>query len=221
MHESSLHKDLKDLYTSPGDKQEVELDGYLIDVLHGKQVIEIQTANFSSLKSKLSALLPKYQVRIVYPIPQEKWLIKYPEHGEIPLSRRKSPKRGRLEDVFSQLVYIPKFLKSNNFILEVLLTRQEEIRRDDGLGSWRRKGVSIIDHRLVDVLKRSIYTTLNDYQGFFPMSLPDPFTTKNLSNLLRIRQRLAGKMIYTMRKIGLVAVTGKHGKAWLYSRLES
>jgi hypothetical protein len=54
--------------------------------------------------------------------------------------RRKSPKRGRLEDLFWELVSIPQLLSNPNFSLEVLMIRGEEVRRYEGKRAWRRRG---------------------------------------------------------------------------------
>ena len=220
MQESSLHKALKELYADPGGEQEVEIGGFWVDVVIGNNIVEIQTSNFSALKPKLSTLLENHKLCLVHPIPKEKWILKLPKKGETSISRRKSPKRGRVEDLFTQLVYIANFVIHKNLSLEVLLTHQEEIRRDDGLGSWRRKGVSVIDHRLIGIFEKITFQSRWDYQIFVPSALPNPFTTKDLAQLLKIRHRLAGKMIYTLRSLGLVSCAGKAGRAWLYKRME-
>ena len=50
------------------------------------------------------------------------------EDGEI-LSRRKSPKAGRMEMVFKELVGIPQLLDHPNLRLDVLMVRAEEFWR--------------------------------------------------------------------------------------------
>src|SRR5688572_30856194 len=46
--------------------------------------------------------------------------------------RRKSPKKGRVEDLFWELVSIPQLLMNPNFSLEVLMISGEEVRRYNG-----------------------------------------------------------------------------------------
>ncbi len=46
--EKSIHSSLKKWYSKPGDKFEVPFDGFIIDIVRGKLLIEIQTGNFSS-----------------------------------------------------------------------------------------------------------------------------------------------------------------------------
>ena len=57
-----------------------------------------------------------------------------------PISKRKSTKKGKLTD-FRELVRIPDILGEDNFSLEVLFI-DEEVRCNDGKGSWRRRGIA-------------------------------------------------------------------------------
>jgi hypothetical protein len=218
LQENSLHAALKDWYSTPGDQIEQQVDGYWIDIVRGNLLIEIQTRNFSAIKNKLHHLLEKHPVRLVYPIPQEKWIVRLPiESNQLP-SRRKSPRHGRLVDVFRELVRIPHLVAHPNFSLEVLLTREEEIRRNDGLGSWRRQGWSIADRRLLEVVNCIRLETPSDFTAFLPDSLPERFTNRDLATLLGIPQPLASKTAYSLRSMGLVEITGKRGRAYLYER---
>lgn len=107
MKEGSLHANLKEWYMVPGDKQEVTVDGYDVDILHGEVLIEIQTCNFASIKNKLNDLVEKHKVRLVYPIPTEKWIIQMTQDNKNCLGKRKSPqKRGTLRLFKSQALII-------------------------------------------------------------------------------------------------------------------
>ena len=119
--EKSLHAELKHWYKQPGDLLEEKVDGFHIDIARQNLLIEIQTANFSSIKSKLITLTKKHRVRLVYPIAQEKWIVRLAADGKMQVGRRKSPKKGNLFRLFEELVSIPDMIKSRNFFLEVLL----------------------------------------------------------------------------------------------------
>jgi len=217
MKESSLHATLKNWYTSTGDRQEVAIDGYLIDVVSKNQLIEIQTGNFSAIKEKVTYLVDLYPVRIVYPIAQTKWIIRIPAKGNTQLSRRKSPRKGRIEHIFSELIRFPNLSAHPNFSIELLLTREEEIRREDGKGSWRRKGQSIIDHRLIDIVARHLLESPKDYRALLPPELMRPFTNRELSEALRLPPRLSTKMTYCLKAMGVLTIVGKRSRANLYS----
>jgi len=101
--------------------------------------------------------------------------------GKTILLRRKSPKKGRLEDLFSKLVYIPTLVKSRNFSLEVLLIHCEETLINDGQGSWRRKGWSIYDRRLLDIVSRVVFSSPSDFHALLPATLSKIFTSRDLT----------------------------------------
>ncbi|MEJ2281873.1 MAG: hypothetical protein P8X97_08235 [Candidatus Bathyarchaeota archaeon] len=145
MTEYSLHSEVKDIYSTSGDELEVKVnEGFVIDVLKDGLLIEIQTQNFSAIKRKLSKLIIDNKVRLVYPIAKQKWILYERNFGEI-IKRRKSPKKGKLLDIFYELVHLSDLFKSKNFSFEVLFIEEEESRCNDGKGSWRRKGVYFIE----------------------------------------------------------------------------
>jgi hypothetical protein len=217
--ETSLHADLKNWYTLAGGRQEVNVDGYWIDVVDGDQLVEIQTRNFYALKDKLAALLEQYPVRVVHPIALEKWIVTLPQTPDGDLTRRKSPYHGRLEYLFKELVGLPELLAHPNFSLEVILVREEEVRQADGRGSWRRKGVSIVDRRLVEIVHQHLFSQPDDLRRFLPPDLAQPFTNQELARRLKIPVRLAGRMTYCLRRLNIIQQTGKRGRAGLHTIL--
>ncbi|MFZ6027857.1 MAG: hypothetical protein ACOYYS_09090 [Chloroflexota bacterium] len=224
LQESSLHAALKDWYAQPGDDFEVQRRGYWVDIVRGATadvpeiLIEIQTGNFAAMKRKLVCLLDAYTVRVVYPLVAEKYIVRIASKaGQVErLSRRKSSKRGHLVDLFAELVRIPQLVCSPNFSLEVLFVRIEEFWLDDGKGSWRRKGVSIFDRKLMDVLQRRVFSAPQDYLSLLPSDLPQPFTVKDLAACLGRPRWLAGRMAYALREMGCLQVAGKRGNAFQY-----
>ena len=149
--EKSLHAELKEYYAKPGDKIEEKVQRYHIDILRGKNIIEIQTRTLGALKKKISALENDYKIQIIHPIAKVKWIVRATKKGK-EKSRRKSPKRGRIEDIFIELVNAPNLIQHKNVSLKVVFIHMEELWIDDGKGSWRRKKWSIGDRRLVKVL---------------------------------------------------------------------
>ena len=195
---------------------EVEVDGFHIDILRHNLLVEIQTAHFYSLKRKLNLLMERHPLRLVYPIAQEKWIVRLAKDGVTRLGRRKSPKRGNIFHLFGELVSIPEFIINPNFTLEVLLIREEEVRCDDGTGSWRRGGLRIADHCLIDVLSQHLFKHPADFLRLVPSSLPDPFTTKDLADRIGQPRWVAQEMAYCLRHMGALEVRGKNGNAFLY-----
>ena len=215
MTEYSLHSEIKDWYMVSGDKLEFKVEDFVVDIVRGKLLIEIQTRNFSAVKKKILKLLAKKQVRLVYPIAKIKWIVHISKSGEF-LRRRKSPKRGKLIDLFSELVYMPSLIENENFSLEVLLIEEEELRCNDGKGSWRRGGISVKDRKLLNVFDRIIFEKSRDYRKFLPRELDRFFTNKVLALKLGISLRLAQKITYCLRRMGAISIAGKKRNELLF-----
>jgi hypothetical protein len=214
LNEKPLHASLKQWYARPGDRFEVPVDGFVIDIVRDDLLIEIQTRNLASINTKLRKLTRSYEVRLVYPVVQEKWIVRPAVNGDTAV-RRKSPKRGRLEDLFWELVSIPRLLSNPNFSLEVLMTREEEVRRYEGKRRWRRRGWAIEGRRLVDVIDRRLFVNSADWLAFVPDGLQS-FTTKDLATLADTRRELAQKMAYCLREARMIELIGRQGRANLY-----
>jgi hypothetical protein len=216
LNEKPLHASLKQWYARPGDRLEVPVDGFVIDIVRDDLLIEIQTRNFAAINSKLHSLTRSYQVRLVYPVVQEKWIVRSATDNGGMAVRRKSPKRGRLEDLFWELVSIPQLLSNPNFSLEVLMIREEEVRRYNGKRKrWRRKGWVIEGRRLVDVVDRRLFVESADWLAFVPEGLQS-FTTKDLAAVAHTRRELAQKMAYCLRHAKMIELIGKQGRGNLY-----
>ena len=216
LNEKPLHAALKAWYARPGDRLEVPVDGFVIDVVQGDLLVEIQTGNFSAIKSKLRQLTETHPLRLVYPVAREKWLLKRKD-GSQRMTRRKSPQRGRVTDVFWELVSFPRLLLHPNFSLEVVLIQEEEVRRYTGRRRWRRGGWVTEERRLIKVVERHPFESAADVGALLPGDLAAPFTTADLAKRMEIRLKLAQKMAYCLRRMGAIRQVGKRGRAYLYT----
>ncbi len=221
--EKSLHAALKAHYAQAGDALEYDLDGYVIDILRPAsdaqacQCIEIQTRSLPKMKNKLLALLDRYPIRVVYPIPRERFIFRIDADGVIG-ARRKSPLRGTVYHVFPELVSFPQLIHHPNFSLEVALIREEQFWLEDGQGSWRRKHWSIHDRRLLDVIETVPLHTPADAAALLPPTLEAEFDSRALSLAIRERRFIAQKMAYCLTRMGVLEIAGKRGNAFLYRK---
>ncbi len=216
LREKPLHASLKQWYAEPGDRLEVPVETFVIDLVRDDLLIEIQTRGFSSMKRKLRSLLDLgHRVRLVHPIPMEKWIVKIDDGGTI-LDRRRSPKRGALTDLFSEMVSFPDLLTHPGLEIEVLLTREEELRRHSPDKAWRRKGWVVVERSLLEVVGSHRIDNRADLVGLLPRALPEEFTTADLAGELGRPRRSAQQMTYCLAKAGVIAATGKQGNAVTY-----
>jgi hypothetical protein len=216
LNEKPLHAALKAWYARPGDQFEVHVDGFVVDIVRGDLLIEIQTRHFAAIRRKLAALAEHHPVRVVYPIAQEKWIVRQAADGQ-PLSRRKSPRRGTLEHVFHELTHVPHLLSHANFSIDVLFIQEEEIRRHGPARAWRRRGWVTHERRLLQVVGQHLLATPADLSALLPATLPDPFTTADLAAALAQPRALAQKMVYCLREMGTITPVGKRGNTILYT----
>ncbi len=180
--------------------------------------MEIQTRNFSAVKQKLTRLSARHPVRLVYPIAQQKWILRLGADRLTRLRRRRSPKRGSWLQLFEELVSFPELVLRQDFSLEVLLIQEEEVWRQDGGGRSQRKRWHLYDRRLIEVVGQLLLVSPADFRAFLPPSLPRSFTTADLADALGQPRYLAQHMCYCLRKMGATRIIGKRGNALLYAR---
>jgi hypothetical protein len=216
LREKPLHASLKRWCARPGDRLEVPVDGFVIDLVRDGLLIEVQTRGFSSMKQKVVSLLEQgHRVRIVHSIPVDRWIVKIDADGTI-LSRRRSPKHGEPSDLFAELVSFPELLTNDHLEIEVVMSIEEEYRRHTPGRAWRRHGWTVVERRLVEVVDSMILRQLEDLAALLPEGLPGVFTTADLAEGLGRSIRLAQQMAYCLRKVGVVVVVGKRGNSIEY-----
>ena len=137
------------------------------------------------------------------------------------MSRRRSPRKGHLCHIVNELVYIPKVLEQPNVSVEVVLTREEELRTYDpkkrrGLGGWR-----VLERRLLEVIDTKRFDCAADLYQLLVHPLEAPFTTADLAQALDQPREVGRKMAYCLREAGVIEICGKQGNALVYQDVDS
>ena len=216
LREKPLHASLKRWYALPGDRVEHPVDGFVIDLVRDDMLIEVQTTGFSSMKKKVDSLLESGpRVRIVHPIPVAKWIVRIDGDGTV-LTRRRSPRHGKVSDVFSELVSFPELLVHPRFEVDVLLTVEEEYRRYTPGRARQRRGWAVVERRLIEVVDSVLLGDAEDLARLVPDGLPETFTTAELAESLGRPGRLARQMAYCLRRAGVFVAVGKRGNRIRY-----
>lgn len=216
LREGPLHAAVKVLLAEPGDRLEVPVGRFMIDLVRADgELVEVQTGGFGALGGKLDALLDEHRMRIVHPVAVERRIVRVDEHGQV-LGARLSPRRATAAAVFDELVAFPSLLTHPNLTIEVLLLREDHIRRQQpttARGRTRDPG----ERRLVDVLDRIALRTTEDILAVLPVLPREPFSTRELAEVLRCSALLAQRTLYCLRMIGIVEPAGKRGRAPLHA----
>jgi hypothetical protein len=220
LNESTIHAQLKELYLVPGASSEARIGSYFVDVLlPDNGIVEIQTGSFAKIQHKLMHLLEDRAVRLVFPLAAEKKIVMLDPDLKQVLSSRKSPLKKTVYDAAWELVHISKVLSHPRFSLEIIFTREEEIRRKDGKGSRWRKGISIMDRQLKAVIGRIRFDKPDDYASvFLSQELPDRFTNRALAEIISVPLSTARQITYFLRSLDVIKVVEKQGKELIFSR---
>ncbi len=181
--ETSLHRELKRLYAGDDARTEVIVEPYRIDAVRDGRLIEIQHGSLAAIRDKIRRLLESHEVLLVKPIVARKLLVRQEDREGAAISRRSSPKRGTLVDIFDELVYFTRVFPHPNLTLEVVLVEIEEWRYP-GHGRrrrWRRGDHVVADQKLLAVGERRRLSTAADLVGLLGVKLPRAFHTGHLA----------------------------------------
>lgn len=216
--EKTLHAILKYYYEPDANYHEIRYHGFVADIAYDNEVIEIQTRNFNALRRKLSVFLEQGEVRIVYPIPYEKYLEWIDEETGTISKKRKSPKKGTWYQVFYELYKIKPFLVHPNIRLSFVLINIEEQRLLNGWSEDKKRGshrLERIPTKLVDELE---INSIEDYKKLIPDSLEEVFSTKNYKEATKLTINRARTAIHVLHYVGAIEKVGKQGNLILYKR---
>jgi hypothetical protein len=219
LREGALHAALKRLLAGPGDRLEVPVDGYVIDVVRvSGELVEVQTGSFSPLRAKLDALLDRHVMRIVHPVPARRRIVRVDADGAV-VSERWSPLRRGASAVFDGLVSFPTLLSHPHLTVEVLLCSEDHVRAPSprrGRRFTRDPG----ERRLVEVLSSVELAAPEDAVGLLP-PLSGAFTTRDLAAAMDVPLSLAQRAAACLRALGLVERAGTRDRAPLYLLTQS
>jgi hypothetical protein len=216
LREGPLHAAVKALLIGPGDRVEVPVGRFVIDLVRADgELVEIQTGNFGPLAGKLDALLDEHRMRIVHPVAAERRIVRVDDHGEV-VGARRSPKRATAVAVFDKLVAFPSLLTHPNLTVEVLLLREDHVRRPEPR-TTRRRTRDPGERRFVDVLDRVALRSADDVLALLPTLPREPFTTREFAGAVPCGTLLAQRALYCLRTIGVVEPAGRRGRAPLHA----
>lgn len=217
--ETTLHRQLKEHFCEPGARIEVPLGRYRIDVVNGDRLVEIQRSGLAAIRDKVNKLVcDGYQVDVVKPLVARKRLIKLTSVDGIETSRRWSPLKATMLDVFDELLYFTRVFPHPNLRMLIPLVDIEEIRYP-GHGRRRRKrrgDFEVKDRLMLDIHETRIFESVMDLQQLLPDDLPKTFDTKELASGLGVPRHQAQRIGYVLRKTGVAREAGKRSNAILY-----
>ena len=222
LNESDLHNSIKILYSETYEgTTEVEQDGHIYDIVtKNGNVIEIQTANLAKLLPKIEdSISKKHNVKLVHPVCITKRIALYDNKGTL-ISKRKSPKKGNIFDIFKELTGIYTLLLNPHFSLEIVEIEMTEVRlRTDNLVQTLnkrrrfRKNWIKTNKKLDSILNTRIFNSKEDYTNLLP-PLPENFCAKDLNKAAKISN--GNLVLWVLVRMGVIAQTEKKGNTKYY-----
>ncbi len=218
--ETSLHQQLKRCYAEGDGDTEVVMGRYRIDAVRGDELIEVQCASLSAIRDKCNDLLTRHTLRVVKPVIVRTRIAKAKKLGGPVTSRRLSPKRGSVLDIFDDLIYFIRVFPNPNLTLEVPLVHVEQLR----VPAKKRRRRWHKDYKVQDVMLESI-------EGTFELSEPahllaligladerESFNTLDIAHATDRPRWVAQQIAYVLRKTGAIEVAGRNRSGIVYRR---
>jgi hypothetical protein len=216
LREGPLHAALKAWVAEPGDRVEVPVGGFVVDVVRDDLLIEVQTGGFSALGPKLDSLLDHHRIRIVAPVATRTRVTKVSGDGEV-VSDRWSPKREPTSAVFARLVSFPTLLAHPHLEVQVVGTTQRQVRRHHEGRAWRRRGWVTEERHLLEVVDDVLLASPADALDLLPRDLPPEFGTAEVAAAAGTPRRLAQQTVYCLAAMGVLTEVGRDGNARRYA----
>lgn len=216
--ETSLHQQLKLHYANDLSMTEVVVGRYRIDAVRNEELIEIQCASLSAIKPKIRALLKRHQVRVVKPVVYRTRIAKKKRANGKVTSRRMSPKRGDVLELFDDLIYFTSVFPHENLILEVAMVNVEQTRVPAGR-KRRRWGK---DYRVQDVSLETVESTLElrtsrDLYNLVGLDeSEESFTTKQIADATGRPRWFAQKIAYVLKNTSAIEPIGRDRGGIIY-----
>ncbi|MEE3392518.1 MAG: hypothetical protein VZR00_00105 [Lachnospiraceae bacterium] len=218
LSEKTMHAVLKNFYEPDTDHQEIPIGNFVADIFRDGEIIEIQTRSLDKLRNKLKAFLPKYPVTVVHPvvfINTIHWID--PETGGVSKGRR-SNSRGSILHEFRELYKIKMFLKDPNLTICFPVMNADTYRTMNKNPNYRKRHTVRYDTVPTELIDEVILKAPLDYASLIPDEVPEEFTSAQFAKCTRLTSGTANTVLNIMRYMEAVELTGKQGRAYLYSR---
>lgn len=221
LREKTIHSVLKYYYAPNSLYHEIKIGSYVADICVDGEIFEVQTRNFNKMRGKLNYFLQEHDVTIIYPVAHTKWLSWLDiETGELS-PKRKSPKTGTFYQIIPELYRIKMFISNPRLHFIISLIDVEETRYLNGWSRDKKRGSSRMDGIPIGIFDEVRIDNFSDYMIFLPDTLPECFTSKDLSKTAKIPQGLAGTLLNVLLETNIVERIGKSGNSYLYQKIKA
>ncbi|MBQ9760281.1 MAG: hypothetical protein IJW16_02910 [Clostridia bacterium] len=221
--EKRLHVIIKRYLCENEDFHEVGVPNtrYVSDVRIENEIFEVQTGAFYPMQKKILHYLAHTDctITVVHPIAVKKWVSWMdPKTGEL-TDRKRSPQRGRPEDLLAELYGLLPALGNPRLRFRILLIEAEDFRLLSGRKKNRKLGAKKYERIPLALLDDLTLSRPCDFVFMIPEALPDHFTVKQFSDLAKIRGRDAYSAVRALCALGLFAPADPIGRSMGWKKL--
>lgn len=194
---------------------------YVSDVRIGDQAYEVQTGAFYPMRQKIAHYLEATDctVTVVHPIPQIKWSchIDAATHEVTP---RRKVAGGRPLDVLPELYCLLPYLGNPRLRVHLLLLEVQDFRLTDFSRKGKRGSSRRYERVPLSLIGEMKLYSPQDFLGFLPQDLPQPFTVKQFSDKTKLRGRDAYSAVRVLVALGLLAPTDPIGRSMAFRTVD-
>ena len=220
LSEKSIHSEIKNYLEPNKEYQEVKVGNYIADIKRDNEIFEVQTQQFKNLISKLNYYIKNgYDITVVYPLVQEKYINWIDPISTEIVERRKSSYKKYIQDIFKELYWIKDYIANEQIKLKIITLTAEEYKYLDGYGQNQKYKATKIDKVPSKIINEINIQSVNDFKIFLPDTLPKEFTSKDFQKYTRSRSKYLGSGLKILREIGVIKVVRKQGNAYVYEIL--
>lgn len=220
LSEKSIHSEIKNYLEPNKEYQEVKVGNYIADIKRDNEIFEVQTQQFKNLISKLNYYIKNgYNITIVYPLIQEKYINWIDPISTEIVERRKSSYKRYIQDIFKELYWIKDYIVKEQIKLKIITLTAEEYKYLDGYGQNNKYKATKIDKVPSKIINEINIQSVNDFKIFLPDTLPKEFTSKDFQKYTKSRSKYIGSGLKILREIGVIKVIRKEGNAYVYEIL--
>lgn len=220
LSEKSIHSEIKNYLEPNKEYQEVKVGNYIADIKRDNEIFEVQTQQFKNLISKLNYYIKNgYDITVVYPLVQEKYINWIDPISTEIVERRKSSYKKYIQDIFKELYWIKDYIANEQIKLKIITLTAEEYKYLDGYGQNQKYKATKIDKVPSKIINEINIQSVNDFKIFLPDTLPKEFTSKDFQKYTRSRSKYLGSGLKILREIGVIKVIRKEGNAYVYEIL--
>lgn len=220
LSEKSIHSEIKNYLEPNKEYQEVKVGNYIADIKRDNEIFEVQTQQFKNLISKLNYYIKNgYDITVVYPLVQEKYVNWIDPISTEIVERRKSSYKKYIQDIFKELYWIKDYIANEQIKLKIITLTAEEYKYLDGYGQNQKYKATKIDKVPSKIINEINIQSVNDFKIFLPDTLPKEFTSKDFQKYTRSRSKYLGSGLKILREIGVIKVVRKQGNAYVYEIL--